>query len=251
VSATGLVVPLSVFGLATPGWAHGQLRPGEVASASTVELVLEVPSEREGHLSTRIALSLPGGLDPQSCRPPLGWTCAATDSAITWDRVTAAAEDFGFTLRVGARSGTYLLPLVQTYEDGETSDFSGPPGRSDEAPRLVVTGAAPQASASMRTSASTSTRPASRPTAVSGATGAGSVGNPVPIRSEMATPVRRSPRAVSSATATGSPSPPEEVEASGEASAGRGLGVLGVLGVLALATLALGLGVLVRRRPGR
>lgn len=243
---------MCLLGVATPSWAHGQLRPESVAAASTVDLVLEVPSEREGHISTRIALSLPGGLDPQNCRPPLGWTCAVTARAITWERFTGRAEDFGFTVRVGSRPGTYLLPLVQTYEDGETSDFSGPPDRSDEAPRLVVTGAAPRASSAPRTTAPSNEGPASRPGAVAPTVRASSASSPAASSPEaVATSVRRSPSAVSSATATRSPSPPDRPPAAGEASSGRGPGVtvLAALGVVALAALASGW--FVRRRLGR
>jgi hypothetical protein len=44
-------------------------------------------------------------------------------------------------MRVGARPGTYLLPLSQTYDDGQTRRFTDAPGSRTEGPVFTVSGA--------------------------------------------------------------------------------------------------------------
>jgi hypothetical protein len=56
-------------------------------------------------------------------------------------------EEFAMTMRVAARSGTYLLPLSQTYDDGETRTFTEPPGSRAEGPVFTVSGAPTASSA--------------------------------------------------------------------------------------------------------
>ena len=138
-----LLVTTSVT-LAAPAWAHGQLRPGRAPVGTTVDTVLVVPSERSDHSSSRIALALPPGFTPKSCRAPIGWRCTTADKGFTWERVTGLveAEDFDLTMQVATTPGTYTLPLAQTYEDGETRTFTGAPGTRDEAPLFTVTGTA-------------------------------------------------------------------------------------------------------------
>jgi uncharacterized protein YcnI len=139
--------------LAAPAWAHGQLRPGRAAAGATIDTVLVVPSERDGHGNSRIALALPPGFTPKSCRSPIGWRCTTQDKGFTWERVTGLveAEDFDVTMQVATSPGTYVLPLAQTYDDGETRTFTGEPGARDEAPVFTVTGAAGQPSPTPQT----------------------------------------------------------------------------------------------------
>jgi uncharacterized protein YcnI len=137
-----VAVAAAVVAVATPAWAHGQVRPGRAAAGATIDTVLVVPSERDGHGNSRIALALPPGFVPKSCGSPIGWRCTTADKGFSWERVTGLveAEDFDLTMQVASTPGTYVLPLAQTYDDGETRTFTGGPGTRDEAPLFTVTG---------------------------------------------------------------------------------------------------------------
>jgi hypothetical protein len=123
--------------------------------------VLVVPSERDGHGNRRIALAVPPGFVPTSCDAPSGWRCSTTDKGLSWERVdgTGDPERFELTMQVASTPGTYLLPLSQTYDDGETRTFTGGPGTRFEAPRFTV------AAAGGATTAPSASAIASRPTA--------------------------------------------------------------------------------------
>jgi Domain of unkown function (DUF1775) len=143
---TALVLVMAAAAAAVPSaaWAHGQLRPGRGAAGTTLDTVLVVPSEREGHGNSQIAVALPPGFTAAGCRPATGWTCAVTDKGVVWQRTSgsAAVEEFALTLRVGTERGTYLLPLSQRYDDGETRTFTDAPGSRGEGPVFTVSGAA-------------------------------------------------------------------------------------------------------------
>jgi hypothetical protein len=153
-----VAVAAGIVALASPAWAHGQLRPGRAAAGSSVDAVLVVPSERNGRGNSAIALALPPAFVPVSCSAPTGWRCSTAAKGFTWERTSgvASAERFDLTMQLAPTAGTYVLPLSQTYDDGQVRTFTGGPGRPDEAPLFTltagsvtkVTTAAPQATGS-------------------------------------------------------------------------------------------------------
>jgi hypothetical protein len=146
---TALMLVL-LLALPTPAWAHGQLGPGRATAGTTVSTVLVVPSEREGRTNTAIALALPPEFVPVSCGAPDGWTCTSTRQGFSWRRAAGAgpAERFDLRTLVSGRPGTYVFPLSQTYDDGETRTFVEEPGSRAEGPVFTVSGAAVAGTAS-------------------------------------------------------------------------------------------------------
>jgi uncharacterized protein YcnI len=140
-SCVVVAVAAAVLAPAAPAWAHGQLRPGRAAAGATVKAVLAVPSERNGRGNSAIALALPPGFVPVSCGAPNGWRCSTADKGFMWERVSGGAdsERFDLTVRVAPTTGTYVLPLSQTYDDGQVRTFAGGPGRPDEGPLFTLT----------------------------------------------------------------------------------------------------------------
>lgn len=151
-----LLLLIVVIALPQAAWAHGGFTPNRVARGATAEVDLALPSERPNARTSRVVLSIPRGFTARDCQEPVGWTCAVTADAVEWTDVARvrAETNFVLTLTVSSTTGTYPLPVKQTYDDGTVADFSGPPGSKNEAPVITVTGAAP---------APTSTGP--RPTA--------------------------------------------------------------------------------------
>jgi uncharacterized protein YcnI len=183
-----LALVTGIVAVATPAWAHGQVRPGRAAAGATLDTVLVVPSERDGHANSRIALALPPGFVPKRCGAPIGWRCTTADKGFSWERVSGLveAEDFDLTMQVSDTPGTYVLPLSQSYDDGETRTFTGSPGARDEAPLFTVTGDGEAATGPPATTAPPrpSTAPASSAAAPSGSAPA----RPSPTLSGVATP---------------------------------------------------------------
>ena len=190
---TTLPAAVLVLALPTAALAHGELRPGRGAAGVELDATLLVPSERDGHDSAGIALSVPPGFEPLSCRAPVGWTCSARDRGFTWQRITGVvqAADFELTMRTGSTPGTYTFPLAQTYDDGVTNTFAGAPGTRDEAPVFTVTGGgtAPTAGASASAaprpsvSAGRSLRPSVQQSAPSASAAATTSGSPAGVAS--------------------------------------------------------------------
>ena len=143
-TALVLVVLTAVLAVPSAAWAHGQLRPGRAAGGTKVSTVLVVPSEREGRTNSRVALALPPDFTPVACRAPGGWSCTTTGKGFVWQRTSGAGpvEEFGLTMRVDGRAGTYLLPLSQSYDDGETRTFTEAPGSRAQGPVFTVSGTA-------------------------------------------------------------------------------------------------------------
>ena len=143
-TALVLLVAAAVLAVPSAAWAHGQLRPGRAAGGTTVVTVLVVPSEREGRTNSLVALALPPDFTPVTCRAPVGWSCTTTGKGFVWQRTSGsgAVEEFGLTMRVGGRAGTYLLPLLQSYDDGQTRTFTEAPGSRAQGPVFTVSGTA-------------------------------------------------------------------------------------------------------------
>lgn len=251
-SCVVLLLVASAVAVATPAWAHGQVRPGRAAAGTTIDTVLVVPSERDGHGNSRIALAVPPGFTPVSCGSPIGWRCATAEKGFSWERVTGlvAAEDFDLRMQVADAPGTYVLPLSQTYDDNETRTFTGPPGARDEAPLFTVTGTtgvAPAPSASPTTTprpaaAGASAAASASPASATGAapTGAASPTPPAATAPEAAAASPRSDAGLGALPA-GRRLPPS--------SSGGGPTALLALGFVAL-TVLMGAVLLVRRRQG-
>ena len=197
----------SAVALATPAWAHGEVRPGRAAGGTTVAAVLVVPSERDGHRNKRIALALPPGFTPRSCAAPIGWRCTTADKGFSWERVTGLveAEGFDLSMQVAGTPGTYVLPLSQTYDDDETRTFTGAPGSRDEAPLFTVTGTGGDGSAApVPSTAASPTRPAlASASAVATTSAAGTGASPRPTSSPAPTPAAEDTTAATSAAPAG------------------------------------------------
>ena len=243
----------AILAVAGPAWAHGQVRPGRAAAGATIDTVLVVPSERDGHTNSRIALALPPEFTPRSCRAPVGWRCTTADKGFTWERVTGLVEatDFDLTMTVAGTSGTYVLPLAQTYDDGETRTFSGSPGARDEAPLFTVTGKS-AGSPSAPASASSTVQRSASPSAA--AASAQARPRSTPSASSSVAPAPSTSASAGPASSTAAPGDgglgdlPTGRRLAPASSSGPPVALLAValVGIVVLGALVL----LVRRRPG-
>lgn len=237
-----LLLLAMVVALPQAAWAHGGFTPNRVARGATAEVDLALPSERPNARTSRVVISMPRGFTPRDCQEPVGWTCAVKADAVEWTDVAGvrAETNFVLTLTVSSTTGTYPLPVKQTYDDGAVSDFSGPPGSENEAPVITVTGGgpAPTSAAPRPTATRTASSPPSQPvTATATASAVTSASSAAAPTAGATAPTGSEPPTALSATASASPSPPRAEVVSGDDSGG-GLPVKLLAGALVAALLA-------------
>ncbi|BDI21264.1 YcnI family protein [Herbiconiux sp. L3-i23] len=156
--------------------AHVGLSPSSAAAGETAALTFTIPNESETASTTKVEILLPTDTPLVNVRYQAipGWTTAVLqeelaepvtvgETTITTapTRVIYTADPQGgiapfafetFTIRVGPvpEAGNLVLPVVQSYDDGEVSDWSATPEQyeSDEslspAPVLYINDAAPE-----------------------------------------------------------------------------------------------------------
>ncbi|HEX8508823.1 MAG TPA: YcnI family protein [Propionibacteriaceae bacterium] len=182
LARTGAVAVLAAAGL-VPGAgaaaAHVRVKADSTTTGSFSALTFRVPNESDTAATVKLAVQLPqeSPFVFVSIKPVPGWTAKTTEAAlpkpvegesgtitkairtITW---TADDKDAGigggeyqeFSISVGPlpKPGTVLLPVVQTYSDGEVSSWIEPTPASgaepeSPAPVLEVTAAATEGGA--------------------------------------------------------------------------------------------------------
>jgi periplasmic copper chaperone A len=158
--------------------AHVTLNPGEWEAGGFARFAIRVPNERDNADTTRVTLRFPEQVISANFQPVEGWRrtvkMARLDEPIddegeqiteridtvTWSggRVRPGEfQEFGVSFQVPEEQpGTDLaFPAVQTYSNGETVRWIGPPDADTPAPTLVVTEPAPEDAEAAATPATT------------------------------------------------------------------------------------------------
>jgi len=142
-AALALALALAFSGTAL---AHARIGPGHVLKGDVQGFVLVVPGEKAGVATTGIRITVPEGFRLRVARDVPGWTKKVTTestgedqriSAVAWTGSAPAGSTTVIDI-VGsaAASGTYALPVRQTYGDGSVVDWSVP--ESSDTPSPVV-----------------------------------------------------------------------------------------------------------------
>jgi uncharacterized protein YcnI len=175
-----VIVGASLATLASPGLAaaHVALDPAKAPAGGFVVEDVRVPNEEEDANTTKVSVQFPDGFAEVSFQPVPGWTVdvkktklanpITTDegdklteqvSKVTWTGGKIAPgefQDFPVSLQMPDKAGTSLtFKAVQTYDNGKTVRWIGPPDAEEPAPQVKVT-AAESETASTTPAASTS-----------------------------------------------------------------------------------------------
>jgi uncharacterized protein YcnI len=120
--------------------------PGHALKGDVQDFVLVVPGEKEGLATTGVRLTVPEGFNLRVAGDVPGWTKKLTTAGTGEDvRITAVdwtgsapPESTAVFSIIGsaAESGSYMLPVRQTYADGSVADWAGP--ESSDTPTPVV-----------------------------------------------------------------------------------------------------------------
>jgi uncharacterized protein YcnI len=144
VAATLLLLPGAAVG-------HVDVKPERAPAGDEAHLTFEVPNERAGDLTRRIAIQMPGGVTSVEALSLRGWRLTTRRQGENVRRITLTAprgrelsgEQRGrFRMSVGLprREGaTLTFKVLQVYDSGEIVRWIGPAGTSEPAPTLRLT----------------------------------------------------------------------------------------------------------------
>lgn len=171
-SATALALAV-LAASAIPASAHVRVKPDSTVAGSYAGLTFRVPNESDDASTTKVVLTLPQDQPFRhvSVRPLPGWAATVTEATlptpvtldgstltkaartVTWtstgDQAIAPGQYQEFAVSAGPlpTSGTVVLPVAQTYSDGEVVEWATPqaaggPEPEHPAPQFDVTAAA-------------------------------------------------------------------------------------------------------------
>jgi uncharacterized protein YcnI len=138
VAALALLIPATAS-------AHIQVRPANAAPLDPTLWTVLVPSERDAG-TVEVKLKIPPGVVPFSFEDRPGWkrtiqkTRDGGIDTVTWTGRTApdGLAEFQFLATPDDRERTIEWKALQTYSDGKTVSWIGPPGSENPASTTVV-----------------------------------------------------------------------------------------------------------------
>jgi uncharacterized protein YcnI len=142
VAALSALLTLDVAGTA---WAHVTVAPEEVAAEEYETLTVTVPTEKEIP-TTEVRVEVPDGFTVSGVQPFPGWDYEFEEdggliTSVTWSGGEIGPREFQqFLLSAQApeEPGEYPWRAFQTYEDGSTVEWTGPPDAGEPASVVEV-----------------------------------------------------------------------------------------------------------------
>lgn len=130
-----------LMGSATPALAHVTVSPRESRPGAQETYQVRAPNERRT-ATVRIEASFPPGLAVSALEPKPGWSVeprrdpsgAIVGAVWTGALPPAATEVFGVAAVNPSTGEALTWRFTQVYADGETVEWSGPPGSRTPAP---------------------------------------------------------------------------------------------------------------------
>ena len=140
VSALSACLLLATSGMAL---AHVTVQPEEVSGGEYEKLTVTVPSEKEIP-TTEVRVDIPEGFTVSGVKPVPGWEYefeeeAGVVTAVTWSGGQIGPrefQEFEMQAQTPEEPGDFSFGAIQTYEDGSTAEWTGPP--DSEEPASVV-----------------------------------------------------------------------------------------------------------------
>lgn len=127
-------------------YAHVSVRPREAAPGATQQYTLRVPNEKS-IATVRVEAEFPANVEILSVEPKDGWKVELkkNDSgrivAAAWSGFSLAPHEIG-ELHISAKNppdeGTLVWKVVQVYEDGTRSEWTGEQGSRAPAPVVQI-----------------------------------------------------------------------------------------------------------------
>ena len=139
--------PLLLFVLAAAtAWAHVGILPRESTAGATQKYTMRVPTEKTVP-TVRIEAEFPAEVIVSSLEEKEGWKIepkkdgAGKITGAVWSGGSIAPKDigqFGFEARNPVAETKLVWKVVQIYEDGSKSEWTGPQGTRSPAPVTTI-----------------------------------------------------------------------------------------------------------------
>ncbi len=139
IAVTAVLAAIATAGTAS---AHVDVLPAELARDQSTQLTIRVPNERSGVDTVRVRVGIPEQVTVYSIGPtPPGWKVTAIRAAngkfanlvFSGGRIPPNRYADFTVLATPFASGQAVWPVNQTYSDGKTKPWTGPPEQPGEA----------------------------------------------------------------------------------------------------------------------
>ena len=140
-----MAIALALF-VATSAFAHVRVSPRESAAGATQKYTMSVPTEKQSP-TVRIEVSFPASVIVTSLAVTQGWTVEERKNdggkiiGAVWSGGSipfAEAADFSFEAKNPADASRLEWKVIQIYQDGTRSEWTGPENSRTPSPVTVV-----------------------------------------------------------------------------------------------------------------
>lgn len=125
--------------LALPAAAHVTVSTDNPEPGGFAVYTVRVPNESDSASTVRVEVQIPEGLEASRYQPLSGWTMSLEDGVYVAEGGAIAPgefQEFRFQARNPEEAQALAFPAIQTYDDGETVQWTGEEG--SETPASVV-----------------------------------------------------------------------------------------------------------------
>jgi len=145
IAALSSLLTLAVAG---SSWAHVTVAPEEVAAEDYETLTVTVPTEKEVP-TMEVRVEVPEGFTLSGVQPVPGWDYEFEEDgglimSVTWSGGEIGPREFQqflISAQAPEEPGEYQWRAFQTYEDGSTVEWTGPPDAEEPASVVEVAAA--------------------------------------------------------------------------------------------------------------
>ena len=137
-----LVTPVLMILAVSAARAHVTVQPKESTAGTTQKYTMRVPNEKSVP-NVRVEAEFPAGAEIMSVDEKAGWTIelkkdsAGRITGAVWSGASLAPRDiveFGISAKNPNEETKLVWKVVQVYEDGSRSEWTGPQGSRGPAP---------------------------------------------------------------------------------------------------------------------
>jgi len=127
-------------------YGHVTVRPRESTAGMGEKYTMRVPTERSSP-TVRVEVEFPEAVEVSGFEPITGWTIdyskdssgKITRAVLSGSKIAPqAVAEFVFNARNPGAEATLVWKVVQIYEDGSRSEWTGPSGSRSPAPATVI-----------------------------------------------------------------------------------------------------------------
>ena len=147
ISTRGFLQCLLAVLITGPVFGHVTVRPRESVAGTSEKYTMRVPTERSSP-TVRVEVEFPEAVEVSGFEPITGWNIdynkdssgKITRAVLSGSKIAPqAVAEFVFNARNPSAEATLVWKVVQIYEDGSRSEWTGASGSRSPAPTTLIT----------------------------------------------------------------------------------------------------------------